>query len=190
MESKEIFVCRKTKEVQMLRGFMAALEIIKRESEKWHGKVLNKRYTDAMTAAVTDVATYKCCGVQRQSVEVRFETTYYGERTGRIELVWNDRLAGVVSNTAVYVSYNEMTVCTEYGNTYNESGRLNYQKLCNALDAQEARVKNNLAENEKAINMADEVIRKYERINAILKAELADVPRCLVGTYKVCASIY
>lgn len=174
----------------MLRGFMAALDIIKRESAKWDGKCMNKRYTDAMTAAVTDVATYKCCGAQRQSVEVRFETTYYGERTGRIELVWNDRLAGVVINTAVYVSYNEMTVCTEYGNTYNESGRLNYQKLCNALDAQKERIKNNLAEYERAISMADEVIRKYERINAIIKAELADVPQCLVGTYEVCASIY
>lgn len=128
--------------------------------------------------------------MQRQSVEVRFETTYFNERTGRIELVWNDRLAGEVVNMAVYVSYNEMTVCTEYGNTYNESGRLNYQKLCNALDAQEARVKNNLAENEKAINMADEVIQRYERINAILKAELADVPQCLLGTYNVSASIY
>lgn len=190
MERKSIFICRKQKEVQMLRGFLAALEIIKRESAKWDGKTLNKRYTDAMTAAVADVANYKCCGVQRQSVEVRFETTYYNERTGRIELVWNDRFAGVVINTAVYVSYNEMTVCTEYGNTYNESGRLNYQKLCNALDAQKERVKNNLAENEKAINMADDVIQRYERINAILKAELADVPQCLVGTYKVCASIY
>ena len=128
--------------------------------------------------------------MQRQSVEVRFETTYFNERTGRIELVWNDRLAWEVVNMAVYVSYNEMTVCTEYGNTYNESGRLNYQKLCNALDAQEARVKNNLAENEKAINMADEVIQRYERINAILKAELADVPQCLLGTYNVSASIY
>lgn len=191
---KEVFICRKQKEVQMLRGFMAALEIIKRESAKWDGKVLNKRYTDAMTAAVTDVATYKCCGVQRQSVEVRFETTYYNERTGRIEIVWNDRLAGVVSNTAVYVSYyvsyNEMTVCTEYGNTYNESGRLNYQKLCNALDAQKERVKNNLAEYEKAINMADEVIQRYERINAILKDAFADVPQCLWGTCSVKASIY
>lgn len=174
----------------MQRGFLAALEIIKRESAKWDGKTLNKRYTDAMTAAVADVANYKCCGAQRQSVEVRFETTYYGERTGRIELVWNDRLAGVVSNTAVYVSYNEMTVCTEYGNTYNESGRLNYQKLCNALDAQKERVKNNLAEYERAISMADEVIQRYERINAIIKAELADVPQCLVGTYSVKASIY
>lgn len=190
MERKEVFICRKTKEVQMLRGFMAALEIIKRDSAKWDGKVLNKRYTDAMTAAVNDVATYKCCGAQRQSVEVRFETTYFNERTGRIELVWNDRLAGVVSNMDVYVSYNEMTVCTEYGNTYNESGRLNYQKLCNALDAQKERIKNNLAEHEKAINMADEVIRKYERINALLKAELADVPKCLWGTYSVEASIY
>ena len=192
MERKDIFICRKTKEVQMLRGFMAALEIIKRESAKWHGKCMNKRYTDAMTAAVSDVATYtyKCCGVQRQSVEVRFETTYFNERTGRIELVWNDRLAGVVSNMDVYVSYNEMTVCTEYGNTYNESGRLNYQKLCNALDAQKERVKNNLAECEKAINMADEVIQRYERINAILKDALADVPRCLWGTHSVEASIY
>lgn len=190
MESKDIFICRKTKEVQMLRGFMAALEIIKRESAKWDGKVLNKRYTDAMTAAVAGVATCKRFGAQHQSVEVRFETTYYGERTGRIELVWNDRLAGVVINTAVYVSYNEMTVCTEYGNTYNESGRLNYQKLCNALDAQKERIKNNLAQNEKAINMADEVIRKYERINALLKAELADVPQCLWGTCSVKASIY
>lgn len=174
----------------MLRGFLAALEIIKRDSAKWDGKTLNKRYTDAMTAAVADVATYKRCGAQHQSVEVRFETTYYNERTGRIELVWNDRLAGVVSNTAVYVSYNEMTVCTEYGNTYNESGRLNYQKLCNALDAQNERIKNNLTQNEKAINMADDVIQRYERINAILKAELADVPRCLWGTYSVEASIY
>ena len=91
MESKDIFICRKTKEVQMLRGFMAALEIIKRDSAKWDGKVLNKRYTDAMTAAVADVATCKRCGVQHQSVEVRFETTYFNERTGRIELVWNDR---------------------------------------------------------------------------------------------------
>ena len=177
MESKDIFICRKTKEVQMLRGFLAALEIIKRDSAKWDGKCMNKRYTDAMTAAVNDVATYKCCGVQRQSVEVRFETTYYGERTGRIELVWNDRLAGVVSNMDVYVSY-------------NESGRLNYQKLCNALDAQKERVKNDLAENEKAINMADEVIQRYERINAILKDALADVPKCLWGTHSVKASIY
>lgn len=190
MERKEVFICRKQKEVQMLRGFMAALEIIKRESAKWDGKVLNKRYTDAMTAAVADMATYKYCGVQRQSVEVRFETTYYGERTGRIELVWHDRLAGVIVNMAVYVSYNEMTVCTEYGNTYNENGRLNYKKLCNALDAQKERVKNNLAEYEKAINMADEVIQRYERINAILKDALADVPKCLWGTYSVEASIY
>lgn len=190
MERKNIFICRKTKEVQMQRGFLAALDIIKRESAKWDGKVLNKRYTDAMTAAVADVATYKRCGAQHQSVEVRFETTYFNERTGLIELVWNDRLAGVVINTAVYVSYNEMTVCTEYGNTYNESGRLNYQKLCNALDAQKERVKNNLAENEKAISMADEVIRKYERINAIIKAELADVPKCLIKDWKLDCSIY
>ena len=190
MESKDIFICRKTKEVQMLRGFLAALEIIKRDSAKWDGKCMNKRYTDAMTAAVADVGNYKCCGAQRQSVEVRFETTYFNEWTWRIELVWNDRLAGVVSNTAGYVSYNEMTVCTEYGNTYNESGRLNYQKLCNALDAQKERVKNNLAECEKAINMADEVIQRYERINAILKDALADVPKCLWGTYSVKASIY
>lgn len=191
MERKEVFICRKTKEVQMQRGFLAALEIIKRESAKWDGKCLNKRYTDAMTEAVENIAKYDAFGRhQLPALSVRFETTYFNERTGRIELVWNDRLAGVVSNTAVYVSYNEMTVCTEYGNTYNESGRLNYQKLCNALDAQEARVKNNLAEYEKAINMADEVIKKYERINAILKAELADVPQCLVGTYSVKASIY
>ena len=191
MERKEVFICRKTKEVQMLRGFLAALEIIKRESAKWDGKCMNKRYTDAMTAAVENIAKYDAFGRhQLPAVSVRFETTYYGERTGRIELVWNDRLAGVVINTAVYVSYNEMTVCTEYGNTYNESGRLNYQKLCNALDAQKERVKNNLAENEKAINMADEVIQRYERINAILKDALADVPKCLWGTYSVEASIY
>lgn len=190
MERKEVFICRKTKEVQMLRGFMAALEIIKRESAKWDGKVLNKRYTDAMTAAVADVATYKRCGAQHQSVEVRFETTYYNERTGRIELVWHDDRAGVVNNVAVYISWNEMTVCTEYGNTYNESGRLNYQKLCNALDAQKARVKNNLAEYERAINMADEVIKKYERINAIIKAELADVPKCLIKDWKLDCEIY
>lgn len=191
MESKEVFICRKTKEVQMLRGFMAALEIIKRESAKWDGKTLNKRYTDAMTAAVADVDKYDAFGRhQLPSVSVRFETTYYNERTGRIELVWNDRLAGVVINTAVYVSYNEMTVCTEYGNTYNESGRLNYQKLCNALDAQEARVKNNLAEYEKAISMADEVIQRYERINAIIKAELADVPKCLIKDWKLDCEIY
>lgn len=191
MESKDIFICRKTKEVQMLRGFLAALEIIKRESAKWDGKVLNKRYTDAMTAAVENVDKYDAFGRhQLPAVSVRFETTYFNERTGRIELVWNDRLAGVVSNTAVYVSYNEMTVCTEYGNTYNESGRLNYQKLCNALDAQKERVKNNLSEYEKAINMADEVIQRYERINAILKDALADVPQCLWGTYSVKASIY
>ena len=190
MERKEVFICRKTKEVQMLRGFLAALEIIKRDSAKWDGKCMNKRYTDAMTAAVADVATCKRCGVQCQSVEVRFETTYYNERTGRIELVWNDRSAGVVSDTPVYVSYNEMTVCTEYGNTYNESGMLNYQKLCNALDAQKERVKNDLAENEKAINMADEVIQRYELVNAILKDVLDDVPRCLWGTHSVEASIY
>lgn len=190
MESKEVFVCRKTKEVQMLRGFMAALEIIKRESAKWDGKVLNKRYTDAMTAAVADVATYKRYGAQCQSVEVRFETTYYNERTGRIELVWWDRLAGNTSNMAVYVSYNEMTVCTEYGNTYNESGRLNYEKLCNALDAQGERVKNNLAENEKAINMADEVIKKYAKLNEMIKAELAGVPRCLIKDWKLDCAIY
>lgn len=191
MERKEVFICRKTKEVQMLRGFLAALEIIKRESAKWDGKVLNKLYTDAMTAAVADIATYDAYNRKGiPSIEVRFETTYFNERTGRIELVWWDRLAGVTSNTAVYVSYNEMTIATEYGNTYNESGRLNYEKLCNALDAQGERVKNNLAENKKAIDMADEVIQRYERINALLKAELADVPQCLVGTYKVCASIY
>ena len=191
MERKEVFICRKTKEVQMLRGFLAALEIIKRDSAKWDGKCMNKRYTDAMTAAVENIAKYDAFGRhQLPAVSVCFETTYYGERTGRIELVWNDRLAGVVSNMAVYVSYNEMTVCTEYGNTYNESGRLNYQKLCNALDAQKERVKNNLAECEKAINMADEVIQRYERINAILKDALADVPRCLWGTHSVEASIY
>lgn len=191
MERKNVFICRKTKEVQMLRGFLAALEIIKRESAKWDGKCLNKRYTDAMTAAVENIAKYDAFGRhQLPAVSVRFETTYYGERTGRIELVWNDRLAGVVSNTAVYVSYNEMTVCTEYGNTYNESGRLNYQKLCNALDAQKERVKNNLAEHEKAINMADEVIQRYERINAIIKAELADVPKCLIKDWKLDCEIY
>ena len=38
--------------------------------------------------------------------------------------------------------------------------------------------------------MADDVIQRYERINALLKAELADVPKCLWGTYSVEASIY
>ena len=38
--------------------------------------------------------------------------------------------------------------------------------------------------------MADEVIQRYERINAILKDALADVPKCLWGIYCVKASIY
>ena len=78
MERTEVFICHKTTEVQMLRDTLAALDIIKRESAKWDGKGLkrNKRYTDAMTAAVADVATCKRCGVQCQSVEVRVETTY------------------------------------------------------------------------------------------------------------------
>ena len=194
MERKNVFICRKQKEVQMQRGFLAALEIIKRESAKWDGKTLNKRYTDAMTKAVADVANYKCCGVQRQSVEVRFETTYYGERTGRIELVWHDDRAGVVDNVAVYISWNELSVkYADYDalkNAYNVNGRLVYVKLCEAIDELAERIEKNVHEAEKAINMADEVIQRYERINAIIKAELADVPQCLWGTYSVEASIY
>ena len=194
MERKEVFICRKTKEVQMLRGFMAALEIIKRESAKWDGKVLNKRYTDAMTAAVNDVATYKRCGVQCQSVEVRFETTYYGERTGRIELKWHDNRAGEADNIDVYLDWDEVDVkyadCNALKNAYNVNGRLVYDKLCEAIDELSERIGKMIKDNEKAINMADEVIQRYERINAILKDALADVPKCLWGTYSVKASIY
>ena len=194
MERKEVFICRKTKEVQMLRGFLAALEIIKRESAKWDGKCMNKRYTDAMTAAVNDVATYKCCGVQRQSVEVRFETTYYGERTGRIELKWHDDRAGVVDNIAVYLEWNDITIRhngdNSLENAYNVNGRLVYDKLCEVIDELYERIEKSVQENEKAINMADEVIQRYERINAMLKDALADVPKCLWGTYSVEASIY
>ena len=60
--------------------------------------------------------------------------------------------------------------------------------ICNALK-HDAEV-NVYGENEKAINMADEVIQRYERINAILKDALADVPKCLWGIYCVKASIY
>ena len=85
MERKSIFICRKQKEVQMLRGFMSALEIIKRESAKWDWKFINKRYNDAMTAAVENIAKYDAFGRhQLPAVSVCFETTYYGERTGRI----------------------------------------------------------------------------------------------------------
>ena len=194
MERKNVFICRKQKEVQMLRGFLAALEIIKRDSAKWDGKTLNKRYTDAMTAAVADVETYKCYGVQRQSVEVRFETTYYGERTGRIELKWHDNRAGNADNIAVYLDWDEVDVkyadCNALKNAYNVNGRLVYNKLCEAIDELAERTEKNVQEAEKAISMADEVIQRYERINAIIKAELADVQKCLIKDWKLDCEIY
>jgi hypothetical protein len=195
MERKNIFICRKQKEVQMLRGFMAALEIIKRESAKWDGKVLNKRYTDAMTAAVENIAKYDAFGRhQLPAVSVCFETTYYGERTGRIELKWHDNRAGNADNIAVYLEWDEVDVkyadCNENKNAYNVNGRLVYDKLCEAIDELSEHIGKMIKDNEKAINMADEVIQRYERINAILKAELSDVPKCLWGTYSVEASIY
>lgn len=196
MERKEIFICRKTKEVQMLRGFMAALEIIKRYSAKWDGKCLNKRYTDAMTAAVENVARYDAYGRhQLPAVSVRFETTYSDERTGRIELVWLERLAGVVNNVAVYISFNQLTVNYKYTdgelkNVYNVNGRLVYDKLCEAIDELAERYEKIVEESENAISMADEVIRKYERLNKMIKEELADVPRCLVKDWKIDCAIY
>ena len=195
MESKDIFICRKTKEVQMLRGFLAALEIIKRDSAKWDGKCMNKRYTDAMTAAVENIAKYDAFGRhQLPAVSVRFETTYYGERTGRIELKWHDDRAGVVDNIAVYLEWNDITIRhngdNSLENAYNVNGRLVYDKLCEVIDELYERIEKSVQENEKSINMADEVIRRYERINAILNDALADVPKCLWGTYSVKASIY
>lgn len=195
MERKSIFICRKQKEVQMLRGFLAALEIIKRESAKWDGKCMNKRYTEAMTSAVENIAKYDAFGRhQLPAVSVRFETTYYGERTGRIELKWHDNRAGEADNIAVYLDWDEVNVkyadCNALKNAYNVNGRLVYDKLCEAIDELSERIGKMVKDNEKAINMADEVIQRYERINAILKAELADVPQCLWGTYSVKASIY
>lgn len=179
----------------MLRGFMAALEIVKRESAKWDGKVLNKRYTDAMTAAVENIAKYDAFGRhQLPAVSVRFETTYYGERTGRIELKWHDNRAGNADNIAVYLDWDEVDVkyadCNALKNAYNVNGRLVYNKLCEAIDELAERIEKNVQEAEKAISMADEVIKKYERINAILKAELADVPKCLIKDWKLDCAIY
>ena len=195
MERKNVFICRKTKEVQMLRGFLAALEIIKRESAKWDGKCMNKRYTDAMTAAVENIAKYDAFGRhQLPALSVRFETTYYGERTGRIELKWHDNRAGNADNIAVYLDWDEVDVkyadCNALKNAYNVNGRLVYDKLCEAIDELAERIEKNVQEAEKAINMADDVIRKYERINAILKAELADVPQCLIKDCKLDCAIY
>ena len=195
MERKNVFICRKTKEVQMLRGFLAALEIIKRESAKWDGKCMNKRYTDAMTAAVENIAKYDAFGRhQLPALSVRFETTYYGERTGRIELKWHDNRAGNADNIAVYLDWDEVDVkyadCNALKNAYNVNGRLVYDKLCEAIDELAERIEKNVQEAEKAINMADDVIRKYERINAILKAELADVPQCLIKDWKLDCAIY
>ena len=179
----------------MLRGFLAALEIIKRESAKWDGKCMNKRYTDAMTAAVENIAKYDAFGRhQLPAVSVRFETTYFNERTGRIELKWHDNRAGEADNIAVYLDWDEVDVkyadCNALKNAYNVNGRLVYDKLCEAIDELAERIEKNVQEAEKAINMADDVIRKYERINAILKAELADVPQCLIKDCKLDCAIY
>lgn len=110
--SKEVFISIKTREIEMLRDFIKSIGVLKAYAQKYDGKVLNKRYIDAMNVEINKVVPAYGEGKNTfQSIYLYFDKNWNDVRRNRLVLLHNNRWC---EDSRAYVQDNTRTMFELY----------------------------------------------------------------------------
>lgn len=169
---KDILLLKWNKEIDVLKLIITGLEKTLKVAEKFDGKVMNKRFCDALKTEIPNMyfslnlksSDSYCLSYSVRSSELEYEILGYGAK--RVDIGRYERPLAMYEHDGLDV--------VKYINNFTR--RLSYADYHKVIQEEIAYLRENIADTEAAISYLDQAIARAKKINEEIGAFKKDFP--------------
>lgn len=181
MESYKTQQAKWAKQIEVFGKSIKALELAKTFADRFDGKVINKRFTNALNEASNQVF-----GNNEVVFGLKADGYNYTRKQNIVELVFS------ITDTrynAGYIDYNKFIIfeIDKSSDSYiNADGRLNKDIFIEAIDKQISNAKESIRNYQKCIDNFDNYLDRVKQLNKEIDDLKKDIPYPMsICTYKI-----